>query len=50
MIFEALSAIKDSNGCDVGTIVNFIEVRWRFTVIFICRDKLISLYLEPLTF
>ncbi|XP_052176009.1 telomere repeat-binding factor 4-like [Diospyros lotus] len=25
MIFEALSAIKDSNGCDVGTIVNFIE-------------------------
>lgn len=27
MIFEALSTIKDSNGCDIGTIVNFIEQR-----------------------
>lgn len=29
MIFEALSTIKDSNGCDIGTIVNFIEVWWQ---------------------
>ncbi|KAG7018274.1 Telomere repeat-binding factor 4 [Cucurbita argyrosperma subsp. argyrosperma] len=27
MIFEALSTIKDSNGCDIGTIVNFIKQR-----------------------
>ncbi|XP_022998553.1 telomere repeat-binding factor 4-like [Cucurbita maxima] len=27
MIFEALSTIKDSNGCDIGTMVNFIEQR-----------------------
>lgn len=27
MIFEALSTIKDANGCDIGTIVNFIEQR-----------------------
>ncbi|KAJ0007052.1 hypothetical protein Pint_28985 [Pistacia integerrima] len=29
MIFEALSTIKDTNGSDIGTIVNFIEVRWK---------------------
>jgi hypothetical protein len=28
MIFEALSAIKDTNGSDIGAIVHFIEVRW----------------------
>ncbi|KAJ0076176.1 hypothetical protein Patl1_33565 [Pistacia atlantica] len=27
MIFEALSTIKDTNGSDIGTIVNFIEER-----------------------
>ncbi|XAR49917.1 hypothetical protein NMG60_11004100 [Bertholletia excelsa] len=27
MIFEALSALKDSNGSDIGAIVNFIERR-----------------------
>ncbi|KDP40741.1 hypothetical protein JCGZ_24740 [Jatropha curcas] len=27
MIFEALSAIKDTNGCDIGAIVHFIEQR-----------------------
>ncbi|KAH7529011.1 hypothetical protein FEM48_Zijuj05G0138400 [Ziziphus jujuba var. spinosa] len=29
MIFEALSTLKDTNGSDIGAILNFIEVRWR---------------------
>jgi hypothetical protein len=27
MVFEALAALKDTNGSDIGTIVRFIEVR-----------------------
>lgn len=27
MVFEALSALKDTNGSDIGAIVRFIEVR-----------------------
>lgn len=26
MVYEALSTLKDPSGCDIGTIVNFIEV------------------------
>lgn len=33
MIFEALSTLKDTNGSDIGAILNFIEVRWRSLVI-----------------
>uniref|UniRef100_A0A2N9H5U0 MYB transcription factor n=1 Tax=Fagus sylvatica TaxID=28930 RepID=A0A2N9H5U0_FAGSY len=29
MIFEVLSTTKDTNGCDIGAIVHYIEVRWR---------------------
>ena len=34
MIFEAVSTTKDTNGCDIGAIVHYIEVRWRSLLIF----------------
>jgi hypothetical protein len=34
MIFEVLSTTKDTNGCDIGAIVHYIEVRWRSLLIF----------------
>jgi hypothetical protein len=35
MIFEVLSTTKDTNGCDIGAIVHYIEVRWRSLLILI---------------
>lgn len=28
MIFEAISTMKDTNGCDIGAISQFVEVSW----------------------
>ena len=36
MIFEALSTLKATNGCDIGVIVHFIEVRWISAVMYFC--------------
>lgn len=35
MIFEALSTIKDTNGCDISAIVSYIEVRWVLLLLFL---------------
>lgn len=50
MIFEALSALADANGSDVGSIFSFIEVRQVSLVLFylalIRRQNLIVEYVK----